>query len=134
MHELTSSDEEVAQSSHPLGLATSEVPEELGNDTDLNERFERRRRQRALKRHRDEGALKRIYTTGNLANIIYFLFHGIWLYGRNSKHYIVECIYVFASALPKQFFNKDANTFYIIINSASALSKVYLNFFYFSIL
>jgi hypothetical protein len=40
MHSLTSSDEEGAQSSHPLGLATSEVPEELGNDTDLNESFE----------------------------------------------------------------------------------------------
>ena len=84
MHELTSSDEEVAQSSHPLGLATSEVPEELGNDTDLNERFERRRRQRALKRHRDEGALKRIYNN--------FSFMGYGRLGRNSKHYIVECI------------------------------------------
>ena len=82
MHELTSSDEEVAQSSHPLGLATSEVPEELGNDTDLNERFERRRRQRALKRHRDEGALKRIYNN--------FSFMGYGRLGRNSKHYIVE--------------------------------------------
>ena len=40
MLSLTSSDEEGAQSSHPLGLTTSEVPEELGNDTGFNESFE----------------------------------------------------------------------------------------------
>ena len=40
MHALTSFDEEGAQSSHPLRLSTSEVPEELGNDTELNESFE----------------------------------------------------------------------------------------------
>jgi hypothetical protein len=80
MHELTSSDEEVVQSSHPLGLATSEVPEELGNDTDFNERFERRRRQRALKRHRDEGALKSIKNLycWEFSYQRYFIFLGIW--------------------------------------------------------
>ncbi len=39
MHALTFSDEEGPQSSHPLGLATSEVSDELGNDTELNDKM-----------------------------------------------------------------------------------------------
>jgi hypothetical protein len=55
MHALTFSDEEGLQSSHPLGLATSEVSDELGNDTELNDKM------RALRHGDERGVFKRIY-------------------------------------------------------------------------